>query len=585
MILQALNDYYQRLQADPNSDVAKFGFSRQKISFCVVLNDDGSLHEIIPENDGIAAKPRPKLRIVPGGAKPPGAGVNPGFLWDNTGYMLGFKPEDENPERTLKTFKAFRQRHIDLRELIDDPEFHAVCTFLTTWNPDDAEKHQTLTETSTGFGVFRLRGQTHYVHERPAILEWWTAQPTDSDEPIFGQCLLTGDTGLLARLHEPKIKGVKGAQSSGASLVSFNESAYGSFGRSQSYNAPVSKSAAFQYGTALNDLLRSENGRRIQIGDATTVFWTEVPSPVEELFGFIADPSRVSAEDDVKKAKVRTLLQRIAGGENADNLDLGDSNTPFYVLGLSPNAARLSVRFWYVSTLKDLVAEIKQHFADLTIVRGGRDPEFPAVWQLLRQTARESKDIPPLLSGAVMRAILTGSGYPQMLFAAVIRRIRADREIQAVRAGILKAFLNRNSRLGISPLSKELPMALDPDRPEVAYQLGRLFAELEKTQEDALPGINDTIKDRYFGAASATPASVFPLIIRMSQHHLNKLSGTTPGSKVHHEKQIQEICGRFSNFPSHLHLNDQGLFVIGYYHQRQAIFTKKSIPTETAAAE
>ena len=585
MILQSLNAYYRRLENAPDIDIAPFGFSRQKISFCVVLNDDGTLHDIIPEDDGNADKPRPKLLVVPGGAKPSGSGINPCFLWDNTGYMLGFKPDDDKPERTLQTFEAFRDRHLELQESIDDPEFHAVCKFLSKWAPESAADHTTLTEMSTGFGVFRIRERTHYVHERDAVRSWWASQLAGADDnsAVRGQCLLTGDVATLARLHEPKIKGVSGAQAAGASLVSFNDSAYESFGRSPSYNAPVSESAAFQYGTALNHLLRSESGRRIQIGDATTVFWTESPSPAEELFGFVADPSRVSAEDDVQKDKVRSLLRRIADGASAEDLELGDGDTPFYVLGLSPNAARLSVRFWYVNTLRDLVNAIRQHFRDLAIVRSAHDPEFPAVWQLLRETARESKDIPPLLSGAVMRAVLNGTAYPQMLFAAVIRRIRADREIRAVRAGILKAFLNRNSRLNISPLAKEIPVALDPDRPEPAYQLGRLFAELEKTQEDALPEINDTIKDRYFSAASATPGSVFPRIIRMSQHHLSKLGTNSPGSKVHHEKQIQEICGHFDDFPSHLNLHDQGLFALGYYHHRQNIFTKKQRPADTDA--
>ncbi len=467
-----------------------------------------------------------------------------------------------------------------MKTAIDDPEYHAVCTFLAQWDPNTAAEHDTLTETSTGFGVFRIRGQTRYVHEREAVQGWWRQQldRLDAADSVTGQCLLTGEASTLARLHEPKIKGVAGAQSAGASLVSFNESAYESYGRSQSYNAPVSEAAAFQYGTALNHLLRSESGRCIKIGDATTVFWTESPSPAEELFGFIADPGKVAAEDDAQKDALRTLLKRIASGENVSDLGIGDDDTPFYVLGLSPNAARLSVRFWYVSTLKELVSAIRQHFTDLDIVRSDRDPEFPAVWQLLRETARESKDIPPLLSGAVMRAVLTGSAYPQMLFAAVIRRIRADREIRTVRASILKAFLNRNSRLNITPLSKEISMALDPDRPEPAYQLGRLFAELEKTQEDALPGINDTIKDRYFSAASATPGSVFPIILRTAQHHLKKLS---VGTKIFHERAIQEICGRFDNFPSHLNLNGQGLFALGYYHQRQALFTKKTTPEET----
>jgi len=579
MILQALNQYYERLASDPEVDIAPFGYSRQQISFCIVINDDGTLHEIIEETNGDAAKPRPKSLIVLGGAKPSGSGLNPCFLWDNTGYMLGFKPDDEKPERTLEAFSAFQTKHLDLKTVVADPEFAAVCTFLESWKPETAGEHATLASISSGFGVFRVRGKTHYVHERPAVVEWWNGQlsRSDTNTSIDGQCLLTGQQSVLARLHEPKIKGVSGAQSAGASLVSFNDKAYESFGHEQGFNAPVSESAAFQYCTALNHLLRA-GGSRIQIGDATTVYWTESPSPMEEFFSFAADPARVSAEDESQKLKVEATLQRIVRGESVEDLELGDGDTPFYVLGLSPNAARLSIRFWYVSTLAEMVESLRQHFSDLAIVRSSdRDPEFPAMWRLLRETVRDSKDIPPLLSGAVMRAILTGSPYPQMLFTAVIRRIRADRVVNSVRAGMLKACLNRNSRVGISTLKKDVFMSLDSDRPEASYQLGRLFAELEKTQEDALPGLNATIKDRYFGAASATPGSVFPRIIRGSQHHLGKLEYR---SKIHREKQIQEICGMLDGFPSHLNLNDQGLFALGYYHQRQAIFTKKIVPEQ-----
>jgi CRISPR-associated protein Csd1 len=273
------------------------------------------------------------------------------------------------------------------------------------------------------------------------------------------------------------------------------------------------------------------------------------------------------------------VLKRIVKGEYPG--EFGDPYTPFYVLGLSPNAARISVRFWLASTLGELIEKLHQHFADLRIAHREQDSEFPAVWQLLRETVRESKDLPPLLGGAVMRSVLTGSPYPNMLFTSIIRRFRADRELRYLRVAMIKAHLNRNTRFGIDPLDKELPMSLDPDRTEPAYHLGRLFAELEKTQEDALPRINDTIKDRYFGAASATPASVFPRLIRLSQHHLGKLE---KGQRVYHERRIQEIAGKLDGFASHLSLRDQGLFAIGYYHQRQDMFTKKTEP-ETSNVE
>jgi CRISPR-associated protein Csd1 len=585
MILQALNHYYERLESDATSEIAPFGYSQQKISFCVVLNLDGTLHQIIAETDGNTERPRPKSLIVPGGAKPSGAGINPCFLWDNTGYLLGYKPDDDKPQRTAEAFLGFRAKHLALRSVIPDPEFEAVCAFLESWKPENAVEFETLRGITTGFGVFRIRGAAHYVHDQAAVRAWWDARlansGTDTDTAPVGQCLITGRQAKLARLHEPKIKGVSNAQSSGAALVSFNDKAYESFMREQSFNAPVSEAAAFQYCTALNHLLR-QGGNKLQIDESTTVvYWTESPSQMEEFFRFLADPIDLPPEDEALKQKVHVTLKRIAEGRAAEDLELGCGETAFYVLGLSPNQARLSIRFWYVSTLNAMVSALQEHFRDLSMIRGSdRDPEFPSIRQLLEQTVRDRKDIPPLLGGAVMRAIITGSAYPQMLFSAVLRRIRADHVINCVRAGILKASLNRNSRLGIHPLQQEISMSLDPTRPEAAYQLGRLFAELEKAQEDALPAISATIKDRYFGGASATPASVFPRIIRGSQHHLGKLEYR---AKIHREKQIQEICGRLDGFPTHLNLTDQGLFALGYYHQRQAIFTKKSAADEQAA--
>ncbi len=573
MILQALNAYYERLEEDPNVDIAPFGFSRQKISFCVVLEKDGSLHEIVDIRTQNGKKLQPRRIVVLGNAKPSGSGINPGFLWDNPAYLLGYKADDSNPKRTREASEALRARHLEAESSINDPEFFAVCRFLETWSPSEAAEHESLVDISTGFGVFRVRSADHYVHEQAAVQNWWRAQLAEkevNDKDVVGQCLVTGDYGPLARLHEPKIKGVWGAQSAGALLVSFNDSAYESYGLDAGANAPVSENTAFQYCTALNHLLAKGSKQRIQVGDASTVFWTDRPTEAENLLPWVFEPTK-DAEDEAQRNAVEGALRQIAKGGQTNAL--GDPDTPFYVLGLSPNAARISVRFWWPSTLGALIENLHQHFKDLEIVRSKRDAEFLAVWQLLRETVRDSKDIPPLLSGGVMRSVLTGVPYPSKLFSSILRRIHADREIRYARAAVLKACLNRNHRFSIEPLDKEIGMALDPDRPEPAYRLGRLFAELEKTQEDAQPGINDTIKDRYFGAASATPGSVFPRLIRLSQHHLGKLK---KGARTYHEKRIQEIASGLDDFASHLNLRDQGLFAIGYYHQRQDIFTKKS---------
>jgi CRISPR-associated protein Csd1 len=581
MILQALSAYYDRLKDDPQSGIAEFGYSLQKIGFEVVLNDDGSLHEIQDARRQDGKNLVPQSLIMPGGAKPSGSGINPCFLWDNTGYMLGFKPDDDKPQRTIQSFEAFRKKHLALEAEIDDPQFAAVCRFLSNWNPADATSQEVLNEIGSGFGVFRIRGKKHRVHQRDAVQNWWRQQlaAEQTADAAQGQCLITGATGSLARLHEPKIKGVRGAQSSGAALVSFNFDASTSYGKEQSVNSPVSEQAAFRYCTALNTLLQSGSRQRIQIGDATTVFWTEQPSAAESFMGQILGGP--NTENEALLSQLNAVMKTIANGDYPT--EFGDPETKFYILGLSPNAARISIRFWHVSALSDLVENLRQHFADLAIVQSSdRDPEYPFPWQLLRQTARESKDVPPQLSGVLMRSILTGAPYPDALTAAVFRRIRADRQVGYIRAAILKAWLTRNSRFNFHPLDKEIAKMLDVERSEPAYHMGRLFAALEKAQEDALKGINATIKDRYFSAASATPASVFPRLIRLSQHHLAKLD---TGAKIHREKNIQEICGKLSEFPSHLNLRDQGLFAIGYYHQRQDFFTKKASPTDTSEKE
>lgn len=576
MILQSLVKYYDRLRQDPQVQVSPPGCSVQKISFRVVLESDGKLNHIEDIRQVQNDKKYPVPIIVPGQAKPSGAGMNPCFLWDNTQYMLGYKPEDRKPERTRRAFEAFRKRHLDAQEKIDDQDFDAVCEFLKNWDPDKASDYPVLQEVGNGFGVFRMQGQQRDIHDKPAVYQYALEQ-NETEANVTGQCLVTGAVAPLARLHEPKIKGVQGAQSSGAAVVSFNVDAFTSYGHEQSYNSPVSKTAAFKYTTALNYLLRRNNPQRVRVGDATVVFWAEQKTSAETIFGHVIDTSR-ECSDQATQQEVKSALRRIANGRFVE--EFGNPETPFYLLGLSPNAARLSVRFWFVSTLGQLCNRLHEHFKDLSLVpMRDSDPQYPAFWQLLAQTGRVSKDIPPLLAGALIRSVLNGTDYPQALYTAVIRRIRADRNINYMRAAILKACLTRKARLNPNYQMKEIPMSLDPERPEEAYQLGRLFAVLEKAQTDALGGsLNATIKDRYFGSASATPASVFPRIIRLNQHHLAKLS---EGAKVWYEKLIQEIMSHVSDFPVRLDLNGQGLFSIGYYHQRKALFTKKQEqPTE-----
>lgn len=586
MIFQALNELYGRLEADPEYDVPRFGRSIQKVTFKVVLRLDGTLVGIEDIRDQGERAPRPIQIEVLGGAKPSGSGLNPSFLWDNTQYMLGVKMEDEKPERTRAAFEAFRGRHVDLEREIDDPGFSAVCRFLESWDPTVNADHPVLTDAGlTGYGLFQISGETRYVHESPAIRTWWDDQPADAD-PIRGQCLVTGDSRPLARTHD-KIKGVVGGQGAGGTIAGFNDPAYESYGLAQSFNAPVGESVAFRYVAALNTLLDGplRDRHRIRLGDMTVGFWTDRPSPFESFFAQFASVGLGVGEEEGpgQDHGVRLRLQALLEGIRSGRLDpeatgLDPTTDRYHILALSPNSARIAVRFYQEDRVAHLVEKLSGHFRDMALVRRpptsrwSGDPEFPSFRDLLDQTARERKDVPPLLAAPLLKAAITGGPYPHALYAAVLRRVGADRQVTYLRGCVLKAYLNRN-------LNKELSMALDPDRIDPPYRLGRLFAALEKTQRDALgDGLNKTIRDSYYGSASTTPQSVFPRLLRTYQHHLAKMEG---GFRVNRERLVQEILGPLDSFPSYLDLAGQGLFAIGYYHQTDAFYRKRDRDLET----
>ncbi|RQD77586.1 MAG: type I-C CRISPR-associated protein Cas8c/Csd1, partial [Candidatus Syntrophonatronum acetioxidans] len=432
--------------------------------------------------------------------------------------------------------------------------------------------------------VFRLQGDNQYIHERKHVVQAWSAYCSSSDDAVVGQCLVTGKDLPIARLH-PNIKGVAGAQSSGASLVSYNLDAFSSYGKKQSYNASISEKAAFRYTTALNYLLSSEK-QRIRFGDTTTVFWAERSGSglEEDLLGALFFPVK---EENEKKSKepdritrdprtiqlMHDIFSRIRAGKPiAEELTGVDLNVNFFILGLAPNASRLAIRFWHLDQYGNILKKLGQHHKDLEIVRNKNyDPEFISISRILKETAPrgDTKRIPPLLGGILMRAILTGMPYSQVLFNSILSRIRADHNVNYVRAALVKAVLTRNHRF-YKKDEEVIKMSLDEQNINTAYRLGRLFALLEKAQVDANPGLSATIKDRFFGAASAMPASVLPILLRLNQHHIAKAEY---GRLL--DKRIEEVLSLVDSFPHYLKLEEQGLFVLGYYHQRQALYTKK----------
>jgi CRISPR-associated protein Csd1 len=571
MILQTLNEYYQRKAAEPDSGMPAYGFGVQKISFCLVLSEDGEVVGTVDLREIQRKKHGPRALNAPMLPFKRAVGIAPNFTWDNTGYVLGVDRKGK-ADRTQKTHDSFKELHRKVLQGVEDTGLRALVRFLDSWMPGNFSSLSQWEEMLDTNVVFRLESDLCFLHERPAVQQAWGQEYQNLAGTGRGFCLATGRGGLVASLH-PDISGVSGAQSSGALMVSFNLPAFTSYGKEQSLNAPVSERAAFGYTTALNHLLRKGSRQRIRLGDATTVFWAERSTPAEDLLAALFEPPAATgktdetspSEDPVTTARIREVLSAAKAGRPISDVDPAlDPDVRFYTLGLSPNNARLAVRFWNVSTFGQLVERLGRHFRDTDVERQfERDPEYPPFWQIALETAplRKSENVPPLLAGAITRAILTGSPYPRSLFTSILGRIRADRVVNYMRAAILKACLVRNHQ-------KEISMSLDPNRKEPSYRLGRLFALLEKAQKDATNPAA-TIRDRYFGAASATPAAVFPQLLRLGQHHISKAEhgGYT-------DKLIAEVMDGIDDLPKHLSLEDQGLFTLGYYHQRNAFFRK-----------
>ena len=362
--------------------------------------------------------------------------------------------------------------------------------------------------------------------------------------------------------------------------------AYSSYGKDQGFIFPVATSAAFAYTTALNHLLRRDSPQRIQIGDASTVFWADQASDLEsaipDIFG---DPPK--DDPDRNAQAVQALFAAIRSGQYG----AADDANRFHILGLSPNAARISVRFYHCLPLAEMGGRIAQHFKDLELVRGSYDPQYPSLKRLLQsvclatttQPQGDIERVPPNLGGAIVDAVFAGPDvpYPSLWLNAAVGRCRAEQSVNYFRAAAIKACLNRqirrtnSSSSNPSPEKEFLPM-LDPTNPSPAYRMGRLFAALEKIQEEASPGINATIRDRYYGAASSTPVAVFTTLLRLKNSHIKKLAN---GRGVWFEKLLADILGEVADFPRQLPLPDQGRFALGYYHQRQDFFSKKPVDT------
>lgn len=579
MILQALHDYYQRKMADPEPArrLPAIGFEDKEIPFIIELTRDGRPIAIKDTRTGAGKKKVATRYLVPKGVKKT-SGVAANLLWDTAEYVLGVDSKGK-PERVAQQHAAFIARIDALPDVArTDEGILAVRAFLAA-RPSEALATEPLWDeirTTNPLVTFRLVDDIQLVCQRPlvvAVAARTCDETFDSGDAARTVCLVTGTLAPPERLHSA-IKGVWGAQTSGANIVSFNLDAFNSFGKAQGANAPVSVPVAFAYTTALNHLLAKGSRQRMQVGDASAVFWAQKPedSDVEdvfaEIFGEADDP-------DARTAQIHALFESIRSGR----FDGARGENRFFVLGLGPNAARIAVRFWHAAPLHEIAEHIQKWFEDLAVSRGPNDPAYPSLFRLLTAVAVQGKadNIPPNLAGDVMRSILAATPFPVTWLNAAVQRCRAEQRVTYLRAAAIKACLNRTSRYRHENRQlpeKEITPMLDTTNLSASYRLGRLFAVLEKVQEEASPGLNATIRDRYYGAASSTPVAVFTTLLRLKNHHLAKLENR--GRAVNFEKLIGEIVDGIGDFPGHLALPDQGRFALGYYHQRQAFFAKNT---------
>lgn len=570
MILQSLVQLYEDLVEQ--GQIARPGWASTKVQWALSIDEHGELLQVIPlleQEEG--KKPRPRRMDVPAQVKR-AYGISANFLCDNSGYLLGVDSKGK-PERSKSCFAAAAALHHQILDEAAHPDAKALLRFFDTWGPDAAESHPALREhfaeiTAGGNLVFFIRD--HFAHEEPAIRSAWQRH-YNAQEAEQEICLVTGQPDQIVAVH-PAIKGVDGAQSSGAALVSFNAPAFCSYGKEQGHNAPVGQYASFAYTAALNYLLADRDHVQ-KIGDTTIVCWAAGAKPQYPALSLAAIFGSTPPQGMDENA-VRSAVRRLAEGLPCPELDL-EPERPFYILGLAPNAARLSVRFFYQDTFGALMQNVNAHHTRMEIVRPANDPyETISLWAMLRETVNPNsrdKAASPVLSGAAARAIFTGSLYPAALLESTMLRSRAERKINRGKAAIIKAYYLRNQNAQCP--EEVLTVSLNETSTNVPYNLGRLFALYEAAQEAASPGINSTIRDKYFNSAASTPGTIFPVLTNLYQKHLRKLPMER---RVYLEKQVTQIMGNLPEiFPVRLTLPEQGAFQLGYYHQTQKRFTKK----------
>lgn len=601
MILQSLCDYYVRKQHSDQNSIPPLGYEESAISFVIVIEGDGRFINIEDWREGEGKRKRGKLLFVPQGGDRTGkdSWKTAFLLWDHPRYVFGIPKDGDDKSIPSKRLDSFRQRiHQVFPDAPIDAGVEAVVRFYADQsNIEAAKRHPLWREIKEGNGnvSFRINTATDLICQSPSVVDAVAREFGRRNEIGLGQCLVTGEISPIAKLHPATP--VPGSQAT-AKLHSFNLESFGSYGKDKGANAPVSNKSTFEYTAALNHLLSSRDRpskkQCLKVGDSWVVFWSDKPTELEtnvvDIFG---DPTE--DDPDLNTHAVESLYKAIDNGL----LENDEGRIKFFVLGLAPNVARIAIRYWHHGTVAELAARIQQHFIDLKIVHGDGEQEYLSLSAILASTANDAKfdskkpslvyykgkyfDVKPNLGGELMRSILSDLPYPLTLLGAAVRRIHVAHEVTYPLAALIKAFINRDIRHSKRQPQEELKMALDQENHHAAYVLGRLFFALEEAQwiahsSKTEPGINATIRDRFYGAASSTPITVFPSLLRLYPHHISK--ATKAGRQriaEKLEKLVNEIIKKLpanNPFPPYMPIQDQGRFAVGYYHQRADFFTR-----------
>ncbi len=580
MILHALTRYYQR-KAASDGNVAPEGFENKEIPFVIVLDKAGKFIQLEDTREQQGKKKIGRKFLVPKGLGRAGSKSYEvsNTLWDHYGYVLAHPKEDDEKSDILaqNQHKSFIAKVEELKQVLpDDAGIQAVSAFLAQADEvikvRQAEGWQECAKIKGCNLSFRLVDEpVALVCQSKAVQAYLAAAKAEVSDGIQeGICLVTGKKTTIARLHNA----VKGVNAKPSPFTSVNLAAFESYGKQQGFIFPVGEQTMFEYTTALNMLLDGEN--RFRIGEVSVVCWSEKPTPLESKISLKINGGGKD-NPDAHIDEVKALYKSLHNGKYMEP----NGKDKFYLLGLSPNSARIVVRFWHETTVAALSENIARWYDDLQIVRGEKSiyPEFMPLMRLLCGLVLDGKaeNLPPDLIANVTQSALANRPLPVGLLQIALRRNKAEQKITYGRAALIKAYLNRAIRSGSLKNTKELSMSLDRERNDIGYVLGRLFAVLEKTQSEANPSLNTTIGDRYFGSASSTPIAVFGTLMRLSPHHLSKLE--YEGRAVHLKWEIGQILDKCQKFPNHLNLEQQGLFAIGYYHETQFLFTKDALKT------